>query len=145
MSSERFVRWQTQTIAQLSGAFSLFAALSIGGLGFTFSLLGRENFVPVGCYAVAFLLSMVCFFVASACSVAATVTRLLDFRLTAQKVRNDDGFEPITFFGTDANGYGRATWRLFWVMLATFSIGVLLLGAVIANAYLCGFINAAGF
>src|ERR1043165_7997960 len=106
MSNERFVRWQGNTLAQFSAALSLLSGLPIAGVGFLFSLLRDAKFAPTGCYAALFLLALASFFVAFAAGVAVLITRLLDFRLTARKVRNGID-EPLTMFGTGASGYGR--------------------------------------
>lgn len=131
-------------MAQLSTALSLFSGLSVAGLGFLFSLMREEDFLPTGCYALLFLVALFAFFVASATGIAAVITRLVDFRLTARKVRNGDINEPLTFFGTDASGYGKATWRLLWVLVVSFSVAVLLASVVIAHVYLKGIIDAVG-
>ncbi|ENC9782875.1 hypothetical protein L4Z64_000942 [Pseudomonas aeruginosa] len=135
MSNERFVRWQGQTISQLSTALALFSGLSVGGLGFLFSLLRDASFKPTGILALLFLLAILSLLVASTSGSAAVVTRLLDFRLTAQKLRKTNN-EPLTLFGTDASWYGKATWILFWILLVSFTIGILLSSAVIVTFYL---------
>lgn len=101
-----------------------------------FSLLRDANFAPTGCYRAAFVASLTAFFVASSAGAAAVVTRLLDFRLTAKKVRKGETEEPLTIFGTDASGYGRATWRLFWTLVVSFSAAVLLASLVIVRVHL---------
>ncbi|MBA3006221.1 MAG: hypothetical protein FP810_06475 [Desulfocapsa sp.] len=141
--SERFIRWQGNTMGQMSVVLGLFATLSVGGLGFCFSLLQQSLFKPTGWYAVAFLITLLSFLVASLSGIAATVTRLVDFRLTAQKVRCGELEEPLTFFGTDASGYGKATWRLFWCTSVSLCLAVALLAIVCAKLYLGGLLDAA--
>ncbi|UCR83774.1 hypothetical protein [Pseudomonas chlororaphis] len=143
MTNERFVRWQGQTISQLSTALALFSGLSVAGLGFLFSLLRDASFKPTGVLALLFLLAVLSLLVASISGSAAVVTRLLDFRLTAQKVRSTND-EPLTFFGTDSSEYGRVTWRLFWTLLISFSIGILLSSAVVGIFYLGSIFCAIG-
>lgn len=145
VTNERYVRWQGHTMGQLSTALSLLSGLSVAGLGFLFSLLREKNFLPTGCYALLFLIALAGFLVASASGVAAVITRLIDFRLTAQKVRQKEIEEPLTFFGTDASGYGKATWRLFWVLVISFSVAVLFASVVISHVYLKGIFDASGF
>jgi hypothetical protein len=140
--TERFVRWQSNTIAQLSAALSLFSGLSIAALGFLFSLLRDPEFVPRGAYATVFLVALFGFFLSTVAGVAAVITRLLDFRLTAKKVRDSAGEEVLTFFGTDASGYGRATWRLFWVLVVAFAVGVLGAVVVLSRVYLGTVVNS---
>jgi hypothetical protein len=145
LNQTRFVRWQAQTMAQLSIALSLLSGLSIGGLTFLFSLLREKDFLPIGCYAVMFLVALFAFFAAAATGIAAIVTRLLDFRLTTIKVRNGAADEPLTFFGTDASGYGKATWRLLWALVISFSVAVLLATIVVSHVYLKSIIDAVGY
>lgn len=135
MGNERFVRWQGQTISQLSTALALFSGLSVGALGFLFSLLQDTSFKPTGILALLFCIAFLSLLVASISGSAAVVTRLLDFRLTAQKLRKTNN-EPLTLFGTDASRYGKATWILFWALLVSFTIGILLSSVVIGVFYL---------
>jgi hypothetical protein len=132
-------------MAQLSSALSLLSGLSVAALGFLFSLLREKGFLPTGCYALLFLIALAAFFVASTTGIAAVITRLIDFRLTARKVREGPTEEPLTFFGTDASAYGKATWRLFWVLVVSFSVAVLLASVVISHVYLKGIFDAASF
>lgn len=106
-------------------ALALISALAAGGLSLTLSLVRDKDFQPAGRDAAVFLVGVAGFFVVLAAGIGAVVTRLLDFRLTAQKVRAGDAAEPLTLFGTDATGYGKATWRLFWTLLVSFAIAVL--------------------
>lgn len=132
-------------MAQLSTALSLLFGLSVAGLAFLFSLLREKDFSPEGWYATLFLVALASFLVASTTGIGAVITRLIDFRLTASKVRNGEVEEPLTLFGTDASGYGKATWRLFWTLIISFAVAVFLAAVVIANVYLRGIINAASF
>lgn len=141
-SNERFVRWQSRTMEQLSSALSLLSGLSVAGLGFLFSMLREQDFLPTGFYAMLFIFAILAFFVASAIGIAAVITRLLDFRLTAQKVRRDGLEEPLCFFGTDASGYGKATWRLFWALVISFSLAVVSASIVVSSVYLQRVVNA---
>ncbi len=144
MSNDRFIRWQAQTIGQLSTALSLFSGLSVAGLGFLFSLVRESSFNPSGLFAALFIIALLSFLIASLAGSAAVITRLLDFRLTAQKTRKTTE-EPLTLFCTDASGYGRATWRLFWALIIFFVIGVLLSSIVLSSIYLCRTFSAIGF
>jgi hypothetical protein len=145
VTNERFVRWQANTMAQLSTALSLLLGFSVAALGFLFSLLQDKSFTPVGCYALLYLGALAAFFIASLVGIAAVVTRLLDFRLTATKVRSGSLEEPLTMFGTSASSYGKATWRLFWVLAVSFFVGVLCASVAISRVYLGSLFRAAGF
>lgn len=135
-TNQRFVRWQGQAMSQLSVVLALLSGLALGGLALSFTLLQQSSFQPKGWYAACFLGALLSLFVTGVTSAAATFTRLLDFRLTARKVRLGDVDEPLTHFGTDASSYGRATWRLLWVASISLAVAIALLTVSLANAYL---------
>ena len=136
LNNERFIRWQSHTISQMSLVLGLFATLSMAGLGYGFSLIQHESFTLTGIYIWVFIIALLLFFVGAVSAVVATLTRLLDFRLTAQKVRGTETEEPLTQFGTDASGYGAATWRLLWCSSLSLLLAFSLLAIVCANVYL---------
>lgn len=143
----RFIRWQTQTIAQLSFAINLFAGLSVAALGFGVSFLREQSFSPNRCYAVAYLASLALLGISTLCGIAATVTRLLDFRATARTVRlrqTDASTAGIAFAGDEAKVLGKATWRLFWALLVTFLLGVSALTLALFSVYGSGFLHRTG-
>ena len=141
---DRFVRWQSQSMAQMSVALALLSGLSFGGLALCFSQVQIDSFKPVGSDALVFLAGMSALLVASFSSVTATVTRLLDFRLTAQKVRREKSEAFVTYLGTDATGYGKATWRLLWLTAACLLIAIACISVVFADIYLGRLIRAVG-
>lgn len=123
VADDRYIRWQGLSITQLSVAVSLISALSVAAIGFGASTLTRGPSASAGLL----LVSMLLLGVAVLCSCAAVVARLLDFRLTARKVRKDmkpDYEKPLKIFWCNKDEYGKATWRLFWVGQVTFLIGV---------------------
>jgi len=124
MADERYNRWQGFAITQLSVAVSLISGLSVAGLGFGASLLSNESQAST----LLVLSSMFCLCISAFCSCGAVVTRLLDFRLTARKVRKDQKPEydkPLVIFWKDKDEYGKATWRLFWAGQFSFLLGAL--------------------
>ena len=144
-TNKRFIRWQGRTIKQLSTALALISGLAVGGLGLTLSLVREEDFQPAGRDAAIFLVGVVAFLIASAAGIGAVVTRLLDFRLTARKVRTGAVAEPLTLFGTDATCYGKATWRLFWTLLVSFVVAVMATVIVLSRLYLGRIVDAIAF
>jgi hypothetical protein len=71
-------------------------------------------------------------------SFLAVITRVLDFRLTARKVRkkqNPNYDCALTLFGFDDEAYGKATWRLFWASCFFFMAGMIMLIVTISIAY----------
>lgn len=138
MADDRYNRWQGLAITQLSVAVALITSLSVAGLGVGFSLLQNKEFlltVPFKCVFVAALLLLL---IAALLSCGAVITRLLDFRLTARKVRKDTKptyDKSLTIFWLGPDCYGRATWGFFWASCFTFAVGVALLVVSIGAAY----------
>ena len=138
MSTERFIRWQGLVMAQLSVAVALISALSVAGLGAGLTLLQDEKFMLTGWWKSVFSFSQLLFAVAAFLSCGAIITRLLDFRLTARSVRpssGSSGESSLTIFGCDSDGYGRATWRLFWPSCFALLLASVLLIVSVGIAY----------
>lgn len=138
MTAARYNRWQGLAIAQFSVAVALTTAFSAAALGVGLSLLQSKEFPLSPSLHLWFTASLLLLLCAVFLSCGAVVTRTLDFRLTARKVRSDaSASQPLalTIFGVDSNGYGRATWRLFWGSLGALFGGVVLLVVCIGNAY----------
>jgi ABC-type dipeptide/oligopeptide/nickel transport system permease subunit len=137
MADDRYNRWQGLGIAQLSVAVALISGLSVAGLGVGLSLLQKNEFLLTAPKCV-FVVSLLLLLIAALLSCGAVITRLLDFRLTARKVRKDmkpNYDKPLTIFWLGPDGYGRATWGLFWGSCLTFLVGVVLLVVSIGVAY----------
>ena len=132
MADQKFNRWQGLAITQLSVAVALISGLSISGLGAGLSLLQKPEFSLVAPFKLAFAISLLLFVAAALCSCAAVLSRLLDFRLTARKIR---GKPPLKLFGTDPEPFSAATWRLFWVSCVSFFLGAISFVASVGSAY----------
>ena len=138
MTDPRYIRWQGLAIAQFSVAVALISGLSVAGLGLGLSLLQNKEFLLPAVLRPCFAASLALLLCAAFLSCAAVVTRTLDFRLTARKVRKDTKptyDKPLTIFRASADDYGSATWRLFWSSCVTFTLGVVLLVASVGGAY----------
>lgn len=135
MAENRYARWQSQAIAQLSFAINLLLGLSVGALGFVVALLRDTAFTPSRFYATLFLAASVLLGIATACGLGAVVTRLLDFRYTTQKIRKmqtgGSSAETDELY-SDARALGSATWRLFWALAVCFVLGV---AALVVSAF----------
>lgn len=138
MADDRYNRWQGLAITQLSVAVALISGLSVAGLGAGLSLLQNKDFMPAGPLKCAFAWSLVLLLFAAFLSCGSVITRLLDFRLTARKVRkvkNPDYGRSLTMFWLGPDAYGLATWGLFWASCISFTLGVVLLVVSIAATY----------
>lgn len=123
MVEDRYVRWQGLAIGQLSFAINLLLGLSVGSLGFAVALVRDSDFVPSKCYAIVFLVASGLLGIAVACGIGAVVTRLLDFRFTAKKVRKAKTGDVAGLY-SDVKALGNATWRLFYVLVGCFFLGI---------------------
>jgi len=110
----------------------MFLGLSVGALAFAFTLVRDNEFTLTACPKLAFQISLISLSLAVIGSCGAVVSRLFDFRYTAQKIRADEKEEgeESAIFKYKSSLLGRLTWRLFWFQLATFGTG--LLGLIIA-------------
>lgn len=138
MTDGRYNRWQGYTISQLSVAIALISGLSVAGLGVGFTLLQNKEFLPTAPYNFMFSRSFVLLAMAAILSCGSVITRLLDFRLTARKIRRDqnpDYRRSLTIFWLGPEFYGRATWGFFWLSCMSFIVGITMLFISIAATF----------
>lgn len=138
MADDRYNRWQGLAIGQLTVAIALISSLSVAGLGAGFVLLQSSQLLLCTPLKYAFPVSLLFLFLAVLLSSGAVITRLLDFRLTARKVRKDtkpDYDKPLTIFWLGRDTYGCITWALFWASCLLFAVGLILLFTSIAAMY----------
>lgn len=138
MADDRYNRWQGLAITQLSVAVALITSLSVAGLGVGFSLLQNKEFLLTAPFKCVFAATLLLLLIAALLSCGAVITRVLDFRLTARKVRKNmkpTYDKPLTIFWLSSDCYGRATWGLFWASCFIFAVGVVLLVVSIGAAY----------
>ncbi len=136
MSDDRYNRWQSLAMAQMSVA--LISGLSVSALALGLSLLQNETFTPRSPFKLLFAWSFPFLLLAAIFCTAAVVSRLIDFRLTARKVRKiqkPNYTRPLTMFRLGPDAYGRLTWALFWAACVLFIVGVSLLFVSIGSAY----------
>lgn len=124
---QRYVRWQGRTITQLGYTCNLLLTFNVVALGYDLNLLRDATFSSHNSAKVIWLLGFVGLSISLMLGSVALVTRLLDIRFTAQRVRNGDRFPTKSL--TDA--LGRWTWRLVWVHALTLLVGSILLGTVV--------------
>lgn len=117
---ERYVRWNGYTMAQFTVVLALLSGLSVSALGAGITLLQRSPVFVHGGHGSAFVIGMVCFVAVILLTLLAAISRLLDFRLTARKVR---GRLDRTMFGWDDKQFGKISWFLFWMAAAAFGVG----------------------
>lgn len=129
----KFIRWNGYAMAQFTVVLAMLSGLSVSALGAGITLLQRQPVSLLGAHSLAFAMGMLCFVATILLALLAAITRTLDFRLTARKVR---GRLDRTMFGLDDKSFGSISWFLFWLATAFFVVGMLLFVISIYAAFL---------
>ncbi|MDH5548200.1 MAG: hypothetical protein OEZ43_21730 [Gammaproteobacteria bacterium] len=135
--SDRFVRWQGYTMSQLTFVLNMFFGLSVAALAFAFSLVRDKDFILDSCSKHTLQICLVSLSIAVFSSCAAVVSRLFDYRFTAQKLRSDQQseIELSAVYKYKSYVLGQLTWRLFWVQTSTMAVGLFLLVITVLWGY----------
>jgi len=138
MKNESFIRWQGYTVGQLSFANNLFLTLAIATLGFEMLLLRQKGFSLSHSDAQLFVVSLILILSSTFLGSFAVITRLLDFRTTAQIARcreKENDKETLLHLRQSAKKLSNTTWLLFWLQPGAFCIGIILLTWSVWQAY----------
>ncbi len=112
---ERYVRWQNYRINQLTFSINLFLGFAVASLAYAINLKIESS----AALNQAVLLWVIYWWSASAVAGSlATLTRLLDFRYTARKIKDSSASDKRI-----AKTLGKVTWGLFWVQVAAYLAG----------------------
>ena len=122
----------------LGAAINLIFGLSSAAVGFCLLRITDKDSVftrPGSCF---FVLATLTFITTVAICITSTWTRLRDFRLTVRRVRRklrgaDDA--ELKRLHETTKRLGKWTWRLFYLQLATFGLGVVLLTIALSLLY----------
>jgi hypothetical protein len=127
MKDEKFTRWQQRSIEQLGFSINLILTLAWGTLGYTVATYDRTSSAcPLKC---AFVFASVLLLCAVLFGIAASVTRLYDFRFTARTIREKEEVEKNRLRAI-TNRLGSCTWFLFWAETVAFALGVCAVAAL---------------
>jgi hypothetical protein len=110
---QRYIRWQDYRIEQLSFSINMFLGLAAASLGFAIKVR-LEDKVPIAIVVLPVFLWAISVF--SGC--IATLSRLVDFRYTAKKIRDGGALNTSI-----AKWAGQLTWAVFWMQALTYLIG----------------------
>ena len=119
----RLIPWQSIAMAQLPVVIALLSALSISMLCAGSVLALHRDLPNPGVHGLALGLSMLLLTAVVFLCLLAAVSRTLDFRLTARKVR---GKPSLALLGLNKEQLGNASWFCFWSALLLFPGGSLL-------------------
>jgi len=122
---ERYVRWQNYRITQLSFSINLFLGFAVASLAYAINLKLTPNSQNTD--LLVFIVKWWSWSAGLGCS--ATVSRLLDFRYTAKKIKFGGKFNSFM-----AKYLGSVTWVAFWGQLFTYIGGAyLFISCIIAT------------
>lgn len=128
---DRCQRWRKIAIDQLSYAVNLTLTFAVAALGYWFVLLQNDHFIP-GASAKFFMSwSFRALVLSTIFGFACVVNRLWDFRGTARRACG----HPKAPSKEALRDLGSYTWWLFYLQLALFGTGVLLLAAALLETY----------
>ena len=114
---ERYVRWQDHRIVQLSFAINLFLGFAVASLAYVINIK-LENRTHSN---IQFETVIICWAASATLGCVATMSKLLDYRHTASKIKDGGCFN--TFM---AKWCGPVTWGAFWAQVISYAIGAYL-------------------
>jgi hypothetical protein len=123
--SERFIRWENYLITQLSFSINLFLGFAVASLAYVINLkLNNSNHLELDLNIIILWWSFSAFF-----GSLATLSRLLDYRHTARKIRYRGKCNILM-----AKYCTPVSWGFFWVQVVCFVIGSFLFISVVVSA-----------
>ncbi len=125
--NERFIRWQQILREHLSFLNNLVLTFSVGTLGFLFSLLNEENFVPIYCQKIFFTIGLLVISLSILIGLATSFSRLFDFRITLKKIKQDlsGNHSELKKLKKIMDMYSKSSWILFYSQVVIFTLGIL--------------------
>lgn len=111
---ERYIRWQNYRITQQSFTINLFLTFAVASLAFAINLKINSN-VPNN-VEISKIISMWSGSAIFGC--VATISKLLDYRYTARKIKDGGKFNSIM-----AKCCGPLTWGTMWAQIGSYAVG----------------------
>ena len=124
---ERYIRWQNYRITQLSFSINLFLTFGVASIGFWTKLIMDDNFIIHGTEKSHFYYAFYWLSSSIGSGVFATITRLIDFRYTAFKIRKKYKGSKSKLVNFIAKYVGHLTWIFFGVQTGSLTIGIFFL------------------
>jgi len=127
--NDRFIRWQEVLREHVTFLNNLLLTISFGVVGFCISLLIQDNFNPF-CYTkYLFTFGLGITFISILLGLGTALNRLLDFRKTVEKIKNESrgSYHDLGETKELMELYGKRTWYLFYLQIGTLFVGVLFL------------------
>jgi hypothetical protein len=131
------IRWQGRTIEQFGYALNLVLGLAIAGMGYEITLILNKEIERASWQNCLLSISLLVLLLSVGAALWCIVTRLRNFRITAEIARKrEDGETDIKLqpLRTKSDDFGVFTWMLFWWQIWSFAIGVILLIVVVTGS-----------
>lgn len=112
---QRYVRWADYRVNHLSHSINLFLGFAVASLAYAISLKIEGDFITCVLDVSIIIFGTSVFF-----GCLATVTKLLDYRHTARKIKHGGTINEFI-----ADHIGALTWMLFWLQLFVYAFGAL--------------------
>jgi len=112
---ERYVRWQDYRINQLTFSINLFLSFAVASLAYVINLKIKSMQSPINLEVT---LPIYWWSVSAVLGAIASLSRLLDFRYTARKVKSSNICDK-----QKAKIFGKITWYSFWAQVVTYIVG----------------------
>lgn len=113
---ERYVRWQNYRINQLSFSINLFLSFAVASLAYVINLKFTKT--PIAVSQAELVITIYWWSASAALGTIATLSRLLDFRYTARKIKDSSVCDKCL-----AKILGKITWGTFWAQTITYVFG----------------------
>lgn len=112
---ERYVRWQSYRITQMSFTINLFISFSVASIAYAINLKFKS--IPHGNIPLDITIFLWAF--SAAIGVLSSISRLLDYRYTAKKIKDGGGA-----FNSFMSKYcGPVSWGCFWAQILLYTWG----------------------
>ncbi|MBL3529649.1 MAG: hypothetical protein JMN27_18320 [gamma proteobacterium endosymbiont of Lamellibrachia anaximandri] len=112
--------------------------LSIAGIGYESTLFLNKELERSGWQTCLLAISLLALVVSAAAAIWCVISRLRNFRTTAEVARKREDGETATELQplrTKSNELGEFIWTLFWWQIWSFALGILFLVVVVAGAF----------
>lgn len=134
---ESSIRWQGRTIQQFGYAQNLLLGLSIASIGYEIALILNKEIERARWQNCFLSISLLAFIISAGAALWCVVTRLRNFRMTAETARQrEDGAskEKLLPLRTNTRQLGEFSWTLLWWQISSFAVGVITLVIVFSGA-----------
>lgn len=137
-SNDRFVRWQSVLRDHVSFVNNLLLTISVAVVGFLISILAEKDFYPHCGEKVLFTMGLITIFTSIICGLISTISRLIDFRTTLDKIKNEinhSSKEGLQDQKELIKLYGAVTWVFLYSQIGTLILGSIFLIIAFSSIY----------